>query len=347
MVQAVGPVILDIAGTEIDQEDKALLGHPSVGGVILFARNFENPSQLRALCDSIRQARPEPLLIFVDQEGGRVQRFREGFVTLPPMQTYGKCFDLDPELGCHFAELGGWIMASEVLAAGIDLSLAPVLDLNKSMHSVVGDRSFHRDPFKVISLARAFIKGMRNAGMATTGKHFPGHGSVAADSHVTLPIDERSINEITNDDIVPFVELMKSELDVVMPAHIIFSSVDDKPVGFSSYWLKKILRERYQFKGVVISDDLNMAGAAFVGDYPSRAMAALDAGCDMLLICNNRQAAIQMIDGLPRDCVLPAEHFTRLRTKSTLSFDRLRQSNIWREKTDAFEKICERNELIC
>lgn len=299
MSQKIGPVILDLIGTEMTQEEHEIVQHPAVGGVILFTRNYETPEQLRLLCKSIRNARQAPLLIAVDQEGGRVQRFKKGFTRLPSMGAIGAWYEHNKEDALAFAEACAWLMASELLAVGIDISFAPVLDLNKIVNPVIGDRAFHRNPHNVMALAKAWINGMHRVGMAATGKHFPGHGSVNVDSHVSLPIDERAMHDIKQDDLRPFEALIPTHLDAMMPAHIIFPAVDDKPVGFSSYWLQTILRETLNFKGMIFSDDLNMHGAAFAGDYVDRANAALLAGCDMVLICNNRQGTINIIEQLP------------------------------------------------
>jgi beta-N-acetylhexosaminidase len=315
MLQQIGPVVLDLIGAEITQEEREIIQHPSVGGVILFARNYESPKQLMHLCKTIREARNTPLLIAVDQEGGRVQRFREGFTRLPSMGAIGQWYDQEPAKALVFTEACAWLMASELLCLGVDLSFAPVLDLNKTVNPAIGDRSFHRDPDSVIALAKAWINGMHEAGMVATGKHFPGHGSVMVDSHVGLPLDERSLYDIQQDDLRTFEALMSSHLDAMMPAHIVFSSIDDKPVGFSSHWLQTILRKQYKFAGMIFSDDLNMHGATLAGDYLNRAEAALYAGCNMVLICNNRIGAVQIIDGLPRKYFVDLDLFKNMQGK--------------------------------
>ncbi|MHB1948891.1 MAG: beta-N-acetylhexosaminidase [Gammaproteobacteria bacterium] len=316
MPQTFGPIILDLLEPELNAQEKEILEHPLVGGVILFTRNYENPQQIKYLCKSIRQTRSTPLLIAVDQEGGKVQRFREGFTRLPPMGEIGDLYDKDPAQARHYAEQCGWQMASELLAVGVDLSFAPVLDLNRGRNPATDHgRPFHRQPDIVIELAKALIGGMHKAGMAATGKHFPGHGAVTVDTHVAMPVDERDFATIAQEDLVPFVELIKHQIDAIMPAHILFPAIDDKPAVFSERWLKDILRNQFNFTGVIFSDDLNMGGAQSAGNYAQRAQAALNAGCDMALICNNRDAAITILDQLPRHYFVEVEKFNKVRGK--------------------------------
>ena len=286
-------LMLDIEGTQLSAEDRELLAHPATGGLIFFARNYEDPTQLRSLVDQVRQVRPE-ILIAVDQEGGRVQRFRQGFTRLPAMAELSHRYAADAAAAEREARLLGALMASELLTCGVDISFAPVLDLDFGHSSVIGDRSFGATAEQVVALAGAFIAGMRQAGMAATGKHFPGHGHVAADSHLELPVDERALDEIRAADLVPFSALA-STLDGIMPAHVVYSQVDEKPAGFSSFWLQQVLRRELGFDGVIFSDDLAMAGAACAGGYPQRAAAALDAGCDMILVCNDRAGALETL----------------------------------------------------
>src|SRR3990167_9423408 len=274
------PVILDLLGTEIMPEERELLQHPAVGGVILFTRNYASVPQIKQLCEAIRHSRPTPLLIAVDQEGGRVQRFQEGFTRLPPMGELGKLYDISPEKALKTAENTAEVMATELRKVGVDISFAPVLDLDKGINSAIGDRAFHHGPKTVAELATAFIRGMRRAGMQATAKHFPGHGSVEVDSHKGMPVDTRTREEIFSKDIKPFRELIAEGIGGMMPAHILFPEIDNCPVGFSVRWLKDILRKELRFSGTIFSDDLNMEGASFAGDYASRAYAALDAGCD-------------------------------------------------------------------
>ena len=283
----IGALMLDIAGTELTQEDIELLSAPQVGGVILFARNIQSPAQVRDLTDHMRQVRPD-ILIAVDQEGGRVQRLKQGFTLLPAMGRFGELYQTEPERALKLAEECGWLMATEVLAVGIDFSFAPVLDLN-GVSDVIGDRAFAARPVDIIALADAFLRGMHRAGMATTGKHFPGHGSVKADSHVAAAIDSRSFTEIQQQDMQTFLQL-QNQLDALMPAHVIYDQVDPNPAGFSEFWLQQVLRKDLGYDGVLFSDDLSMQAACVAGDADARLRAALAAGCDMGLVCNNRAA---------------------------------------------------------
>lgn len=314
MAASIGPVIIDLMSFTLSVEERELLQHPLVGGVILFTRNFENPGQLRALCQAIRATKTTPLLIVVDQEGGRVQRFRDGLISIPPMGDLGRLYESNAKEALLSAEEYGLIMASELLSLGLDLSFAPVLDLNKDLNNtVVGDRAFHRQPKTVIALASALVKGMNKAGMAATGKHFPGHGSVSIDSHQAMPIDHRDFQTVLHDDLIPFTHFIQQGINAIMAAHILFPEIDDKPVGFSRRWLKEILKQQLQFKGMIFSDDLNMEGASQVGDYPERALTALDAGCDMILICNNRSGAINILDRLPQTFYVDPTKFNLMR----------------------------------
>ncbi|AMN66608.1 MULTISPECIES: beta-N-acetylhexosaminidase [unclassified Psychrobacter] len=283
-----GVLMIDIDSTALTNEDVSLLKQAQVGGVILFARNVANAAQVRTLCDNIRCHNPD-ILIGVDQEGGRVARLRDGFTPLPAMGKLGELFDHNPTQALSCAYDCGYLMAAEVLAVGIDLSFAPVLDRD-GISQVIGDRSFHEDPQVIVALATQFMRGMRAAGMATTGKHFPGHGAIAPDSHVAEAIDNRSLDEILASDMQPFAQTLPW-LDALMPAHVIFSQVDDKPAGFSKIWLKDIIRDQLKFDGVLFSDDLCMAGAQAAGDISARVRAAIEAGCDIALVCNDRVAA--------------------------------------------------------
>jgi len=294
-----GPVMCDLEGLSLSSAEKDLLLHPMVGGIIIFARNYASPQQISELTQAMREIRPE-LLIAVDQEGGRVQRLREGFTRLPPMQVLGKQYQQAGKQGLELAEYCGWVMASEVRACGIDLSFAPVLDVDCNYSSIIGNRSFSDKAEEVIAVASAFIDGMHAAGMGAVGKHFPGHGAVVADSHLETPFDHRSYREIESRDLLPFTRLVH-KLDGIMPAHLVYSTVCDKPAVFSEFWLKKILREKLGFKGLIFSDDLCMEGAAMMGDYSQRARVALQAGCDMVLVCNNREASLEIIHTLERE----------------------------------------------
>jgi beta-N-acetylhexosaminidase len=290
-----GPVMLDVAAYEVTPEEREILQHPLVGGVILFARNYAEPEQLCALTTAIRAARPE-LLISVDHEGGRVQRFREGFTRLPAMRRLGEGWSADPEAAKQQARYAGFVLAAELRAHGVDLSYAPVLDLDYGVSSVIGDRAFHRDPLVATELARAVVAGLADVGMRAVGKHFPGHGAVEADSHVAIPVDTRSFDEVWKDDVQPF-RLLAGELGGVMPAHVIFENIEPRPAGFSSFWLQEILRGKLGFHGVIFSDDLTMEGASVAGGIVARAEAAHSAGCDMVLVCNRPDFAVELLDG--------------------------------------------------
>lgn len=285
-----GPVVIDLVGQQLSAEDRERLLHPLVGGVIHFSRHYESPAQIRALNAAIHALRPG-LLIAVDHEGGRVQRFRDGFTPIPPMRTLGEQWDSDPEAALAEANRLGRIMADELTSHGVDFSFTPVLDLDHGGSSVIGDRAFHRDSLATAQLAVALITGMRERGMASVGKHFPGHGFVRADSHHEVPIDERSFAAIEADDLVPFAQLVDAGLDGVMPAHVIYPAVDAQPAGYSIRWLQEILRGQLGFDGMIFSDDLGMAGARGAGDMLARADLALAAGCDMVLVCNDLPAA--------------------------------------------------------
>lgn len=288
-----GPLMLDIAGTVPTAAERTLLSNPLVGGLILFGRNIVDPAQVTALVADIRSVRPD-ILLAVDQEGGRVQRLRNGFTALPPMRVFGTLWDRDREAAITAVTTCGWLMAAEVLALGIDISFAPVLDLDFGRSAVIGDRAFHRDPEAVTALAGAFVHGMNDAGMQATGKHFPGHGFVAGDSHTEIPRDTRDIGSLEADDVMPFRRLA-SRLGGVMPAHVIYAAVDADPAGFSRYWLQDVLRGALAFDGVIFSDDLSMEGATVAGSYADRARVALDAGCDMVLVCNNPDGALAVL----------------------------------------------------
>ncbi|WP_430318126.1 beta-N-acetylhexosaminidase [Pseudomonas nitroreducens] len=304
-----GSLMLDIGGTWLTAEDRQILRHPEVGGLIIFARNIESPRQVRELMAAIRAVRPD-LLLAVDQEGGRVQRLRQGFLRLPAMRAIADNANAE-----RLAEQCGWLMATEVLAVGLDLSFAPVLDLDHQRNAVVGSRAFEGNPERAVALAGAFIRGMRAAGMASTGKHFPGHGWAEVDSHVGIPEDERTLQQIRAVDLVPFQRL-SGELDALMPAHVIYPQVDPNPAGFSRRWLQDILRGELGFDGVIFSDDLSMAGAHVVGDAANRIEAALSAGCDMGLVCNDRASAELALSALQRLKVSGPQRLERMRARA-------------------------------
>jgi beta-N-acetylhexosaminidase len=293
-----GPVMLDLQGLALSSEDKERLLHPATGGVILFSRNYESPQQLHRLIAEIHELRRPQLLVAVDQEGGRVQRFRDGFTRLPPAAWYGQVYARQHRRGLQVAQEAGWLMASELRACGVDFSFAPVLDLDLGLSGVIGDRAFAADPDHVGALSFAWAHGAREAGMASVGKHYPGHGGVREDSHHELPVDERSLDAIWNQDIRPFHHLIENGLEGIMPAHVIYRQVDERPAGFSSRWLQSLLREELDFQGVIFSDDLSMAAAHVAGSYADRARLALEAGCDMILVCNDPAGADQVLDAL-------------------------------------------------
>jgi len=327
---AAGPLMLDLNGLELTLEEQDLLVHPMTGGVIFFSRNFASKNQLIELAGQIRELRPE-LLLAVDQEGGRVQRFREGFTAIPAMQVFGGCLMKTPELAETLIPDVGWLMAAEILASGLDFSFAPVLDVDDLFCEVIGDRSFSDNPDIVTGTARLFIEGMHEAGMAVTGKHFPGHGGVRADSHLQTPYDQRSLDELRLRDLQPFI-CLSSQLDAIMPAHIVFSSVDNQCVGFSGLWLQQILRRELAFDGVIFSDDLSMRGADIAGGYPEKARLALEAGCDMVLVCNNRAGALEVLTWLEQTRIEPSVRLPGMRARQShrwtdlLNSDRRRQT---------------------
>lgn len=322
-----GPLWLDVERCELDAEERELLQHPTVGGVILFARNYHDSQQLAALTTAIRKAAKRPILIGVDQEGGRVQRFREQFTLIPPAQSYAQMRD-----GLAIAQESGWLMAAELMAHDIDISFAPVLDRGFDCKAI-GSRAFGEDNDTVIRYSTAFMKGMKEAGMATTGKHFPGHGAVIADSHVESPKDERD-NLFEQDMAIFTAQIEAGVLDAMMPAHVIYPHYDDLPASGSPYWLKQILREQLGFKGIVFSDDLSMEGATVMGGPAERCKQSLAAGCDMLLLCNNRQSSIEALDNLP---IIEVPQAVNLAKKKHFSVKELQGTERWREAQKRIE----------
>ena len=290
-----GPVFLDVEGCALSAAERERLLHPLAGGVILFTRNYDSPAQLCALTAAIRALRTPPLLIAVDHEGGRVQRFRQGFTAIPALRTLGEQWDGDLAAAARVATRLGWTLASELRAHGIDFSFTPVLDLDYGRSAVIGDRALHRNPNAVAHLACALVAGLRVGGMPAVGKHFPGHGHVAADSHLEIPVDDRSFDAIAAADLVPFGALVEHGLEAIMPAHVIYPAVDASPAGYSRVWLREILRGTLGFDGLIFSDDLGMAGAQGAGDLVARADASLTAGCDMVLACNDFAAADDLL----------------------------------------------------
>lgn len=336
---SIGPLMVDVAGTELTSVDRELLNHPLVGGIILFTRNYTDPDQLTALIKSIHALRIPPLLVAVDQEGGRVQRFRDGFTLLPPARLYGQLHDQDANMSCRLAESSSWLMAAELRAVGVDISFAPVLDLDHGVSSVIGDRAFHHAAEVVGELGRAWVLGMRRAGMAATAKHFPGHGAVRGDSHHLLPVDGRSLEDIRHHDIKPYERLIRLELAAVMMAHVVYPVVNAQPASLSQRWVENELRRRLGFEGVVFCDDLSMRGAAGAGDYVKRALAALDAGCDMLPVCNSRSGVISIIQAMGGyKNPMSQWRLSRLRSRKEISWKELHSSREWREARAALER---------
>ena len=306
-----GPVMADVVGLELTADDVQRLQHRLTGGVILFARNFASPEQLTKLTASIHALREPKLLIAVDHEGGRVQRFHEGFTVIPPMRVLGQRWDASPQQAIALSENVGYVIGAELINHGVDFTFAPVLDVDWGESGVIGDRAFHKNPDVIAALGQALITGMADAGMGSVGKHYPGHGYVRADSHHEIPVDDRSYEEIDRADLIPFRLLAQQGMRAVMPAHVIYPQVDSKAAGFSAKWLKDILRGQLDFDGVIFSDDLSMEGASTAGNVTQRAHAALDAGCDMVLLCNDPLRTDELLQGLTVDDVVPGADLSR------------------------------------
>ncbi|MBX9895221.1 MAG: beta-N-acetylhexosaminidase [Nitrosomonas sp.] len=308
---ALGPVMLDIAGTELSGDDIKRLTHPLTGGVILFTRNYVDHRQLTELTRQIHALRTPHLLIAVDHEGGRVQRFQQDFTQLPAMRELGKVWDKQPAKGRHLARQVGYVLAAELNACGVDFSFTPVLDIDHGQSSVIGDRAFHSSPHAVSDLAHQLMLGLKQGGMLAIGKHFPGHGYIRADTHLEKAVDQRCYSEIEANDLIPFQHLIDSGIAGIMPAHVIYTEIDPNPAGFSKIWLQKILRTTLGFEGCIFSDDLSMRGAGIILDSMlSRAQTALTAGCDMILVCNNPAGADEVLNGLCWE--MPAASLARL-----------------------------------
>ena len=337
---SLGPIMLDLDSVEMSPEEREILLNPLVGGVILFTRNFSSVEQITHLVKEIHQLREPRLLVAVDHEGGRVQRFRDGFSSLPAVGHFGEIYKHNPKRAHLLAETAGWLMAAELRAIGVDFSFAPVLDIDYGKSSVIGDRAFHQDSQVITELAHAYTIGMNDAGMAATGKHFPGHGAVVADSHTDIPVDDREYKEIYTNDILPFKRMIHHGIAAIMPAHVIYSKVDQLPAGFSEIWLKDILRKRLAFQGVIFSDDLDMKGASVIGEqYVDRAEKAISAGCDMVLVCNNREGALNVVDNLTGHND-PVAHLrlARMHGKHEPTMSGLHKTGKWKKSSDILKR---------
>ncbi len=329
-----GPLMVDIDGLQVTAAEVEMLRHPLVSGVILFARNFESVSQLSDLVQQIRQVRDPRLFIAVDQEGGRVQRFHGEFSELPALRGLGHLYDIDQAEALETSEALGWLMAAEMKSVGIDISFAPVLDLDCSISEVIGSRAFASQATAVGALAKAYVKGMNKADMAATGKHFPGHGSVKADSHVALPVDERPFSVIDKEDLMPFKELIDDDIQAMMVSHVIYPDQDSTPAGFSSHWVNTILRQSLKFKGIVFSDDITMQAAASVGDHVQRARLAILAGCDCVIACNDSDGRNLILEKLDMSSInvqsaARDSGFASLKSDPGISFSALKKSSLW------------------
>ena len=329
-------MVVDVLGTTLTDEDRQRIRHPAAGAVILFARNYENPEQLAALTADIERQREPALPVCVDHEGGRVQRFRDGFTALPAMRTLGRLWDRDRDAAKEAATSIGYIIAAELGAHGVDFSFTPVLDLDYGGSSVIGDRALHFDPTAVGALGGCLVKGLGQGGVAAVGKHFPGHGYAEADSHVAVPRDERTFKEIARKDLAPYKQVIEAGLAAVMPAHVIYPQVDSQPAGYSRHWLQEVLRKQLGFHGLVFSDDLSMEGAAVAGGPPERARAALAAGCDLVLLCNNPAGLDQLLDSLKDLPLAQPERLARMQKQGGRD---LRKSVAYREAQEALGSV--------
>jgi beta-N-acetylhexosaminidase len=331
-----GPAVIDVVGTALTDEDRARLRHPAAGGVILFSRNYQSPEQLCALTEEIDKLREPALPICVDHEGGRVQRFREGFSAIPPMRELGRLWDRDRAAARESARAIAYVVGAELAAHGVDFSFAPVLDLDYGGSSVIGDRALHFDPSAVGALGACIVQGFSDAGMGAVGKHFPGHGYAEADSHVAVPKDDRKFADIAKKDLVPFRATIEAGLAGVMPAHVIYGQVDAEPAGYSRHWLQEVLRGKLGFQGIIFSDDLSMEGASVAGGVPERARAALAAGCDMVLLCNDPAGQEVLLDSLKETPVVNPDRIERMRKKGGRD---LRKSVAYREAQERLKDL--------
>ena len=330
-------LMIDIEGPFLSQEDIELIGSPHVGGIILFERNFLDRNQITDLCFEIKSKKPE-IIIAVDQEGGRVQRFKKGFSQIPSMQRLGDMVSYDKQAGLDLCKNTGWLIASELIASGIDLSFSPVLDLDQDLSSIIGDRAFSDQIDIVIECARAFIFGMNEAGMACVGKHFPGHGSISEDSHLEKPIDRRALNEIENKDLIPFKELINN-LDGIMTAHILYPDVDERITTFSKIWIKKILREQMKFEGMIFSDDLSMEGTNEFKSFYDKTKNAIISGCEMILICNNREGAKDALKYFEENNIEASEKIFSMLMANDVSWKDLEKNKIRSKISNELKKL--------
>jgi beta-N-acetylhexosaminidase len=331
-----GPAVIDVVGIALTDDDRKRLAHPAAGGVILFSRNFHDCEQLIALTDEIERLREPALPVCVDHEGGRVQRFREGFSPIPPMRELGRLWDRDRAAGREAARAAAYLIGAEIAAHGVDFTFAPVLDLDYGTSAVIGDRALHFDPTAVGALGASLIQGFADAGMAAVGKHFPGHGFAGADSHTAVPTDERAGAEIMKKDVLPYRQAIEAGLAAVMPAHVIYTQMDSEPAGYSKYWLQEVLRGKLGFEGLIFSDDLSMKGAGTVGGIPERARAALGAGCDMVLLCNDPAGQEKLLESLGGVALASPERLERMRRKGGRD---LRKSVAYREAQEALKRL--------
>src|ERR1700722_5626423 len=342
---SLGPLMIDVAGTELIAADREVLAHPLVGSVILFTRNYRDPVQLQRLVADIQSVRSPALLVAVDHEGGRVQRFRPGFSELPPLRRIGHAFDADAQQGLAMARALGWLMAAELAACGLDFSFAPCVDLDYGLSEIIGDRAFHAQAPAVAQLAIAYMHGMRDAGMAATAKHYPGHGAVVADSHVALPLDRRELVDMEQD-LLPYRRLIDNGLPAIMVAHVLFPAVDPLPASFSHVWIGQVLRQELRFGGLVFADDLSMAGAGAVGDVLARAEGALAAGCDVFVVCHDRAAVERLLDEFkPQYDAAAQMRLIRMRGRKLLDFETLVATPAWASAREWLERSAAKPEL--
>ena len=329
-------MVADVVGPVLTDEDRERLRHPAAGAVILFSRNYETPEQLRLLCEDIERQREPALPVCVDHEGGRVQRFRDGFTKIMPMRELGRQWDRDREKAKQAARAAAYIIGAELGAHGLDFSFAPVLDLDYGGSSVIGDRALHFDPNAVGALAAAIVQGFADAGMAAVGKHFPGHGFALADTHHDTARDDRPFAEILRKDIAPYRAAIQAGLAAVMPAHVIYPQCDAEPAGYSKYWLQEVLRGKLGFDGLIFSDDLSMEGASTAGGIPERARAALGAGCDMVLLCNDPAGQDVLLESLNDVPLAKPERLERMRKQGGRD---LRKSVVYRESQETLTQL--------